>query len=176
MNRKLKRNASVAFDIGMLIGALWLMASICHGQTPTPTPDPKPDYYVTISNEGWAEAEVRVFNFTEEHWLGRVKVKKWAEVLGRLHTDTLNDKRHLALNGVAAVVAGADGGREHSIASELDIVTYEEGKNQKGVITLTIEQGTGFAILKDATKGNIYLAEIMTISPEKLKEAISVKP
>src|SRR4030095_3651527 len=83
--------------------------------------------------------------------LGRVKVADWAEMLGRPMQKSGNDLRHLAVNAVAAVVAG-NGGREHTIEPHAGIITIDESKtrsNENLYPVVTLERGTAFAIIRD---------------------------
>ena len=79
----------------------------------------KPSFTVIIS-DSW----IQVLGDKQEP-LGRIKTEDWAELLNRSLPVTRDDRRHFALNAVAALVAG-DGGREHTVDPQLQIVTAEE--------------------------------------------------
>jgi hypothetical protein len=101
--------------------------------------------------------------------LGRVKVADWAEMLGRPMPKIGNDLRHLAVNAVAAVVAG-NGGREHTIEPHAGIITIDESKtrsNENLYPVVTLERGTAFAIIRDTYTKSGYRAEIIAFPVDK---------
>jgi hypothetical protein len=55
-------------------------------------------------------------------------------------------------------------------APDLPIVTVEES-NQSNPATLTIEQGSAFAILRDKQEGDRYYAQIKMFSPSEMRDA-----
>jgi hypothetical protein len=89
---------------------------------------------------------------------------------------TRDDRRHFALNCVAAFIAG-DGGRNNIVNEKMRVVTLDEAKANGGAATLTIEEGVGFGILHDTyePKTRNYSAEILMIAPDALRKAMGVK-
>jgi hypothetical protein len=126
-------------------------------------------WFTVVIDEGW----ILVCNDKHEE-LGSMKTEDVAEFLDRELPVTQNDRRHFALNAVAAWVAG-NGGREHIVNPREQIVTLDEAHKNGTAKTLTIEQGVGFGILRDSEpKAKMYRAQIMMIAPEKLKAATPI--
>ena len=99
----------------------------------------------------------------------RVKCSVWAKGVNQPLPTTRDERRHFALDIVAAAVAG-NGGREQTTAPDLPVITVKEGGgSRRNAITLTIEHGTGFAILADMDQRDFYYAQIMVIPPDELK-------
>jgi hypothetical protein len=101
--------------------------------------------------------------------LARIKVADWAYMLGRPMPRIGNDLRHLALNAVAAVVAG-HGEREHTVQPDAHISTIEESKvpsTQNLYPVVTIEHRMGFAIVRDTYTKSGYRAEIIAFPVNK---------
>ncbi len=117
----------------------------------------KPWFYVEMS-DGW----MRVYSIGEPHWVARVKTKDWAKALQRPVPVTKDDRRHFALNLIAAAIAGDDGSREHSTDPNIRMVTLEEARKNGQPSTATIERGTCFGILRDSDpKAEVYRADII---------------
>ena len=109
--------------------------------------------------------------------LGAVEFGKWVQLYDdmTMWSDTLDNQRHIALDAVAAVVAG-DGGREHTVDPFSEVITVEESRskgNERYPITLTMEGGMAFAILRDSKQTNPYRAQIIRFTAEELQAAQS---
>lgn len=75
---------------------------------------------------------------------------------------TKDDRRHFALNLIAAAIAGDDGTRDHTTDPDVRIVTLEEARQNGQPSTVTIERGTCFGILRDSDpKAVVYRAYII---------------
>jgi argininosuccinate synthase len=124
----------------------------------------KPSYYVEIS-DGW----MKVYAVEgETHWLARVKTDVWAKALERPMPKTKDDRRHFALNLVAAAIAG-DGEREKSTTDpDVRMVSVEESRQNGQPGTVTIERGICFSILRDSDpKERVYRAYIIMFTLPK---------
>jgi hypothetical protein len=104
-----------------------------------------------------------------EFAFAKIKCAKWAKAVNQPLPTTQDQMRHFALDIAAAAVAG-HGGREHTTDPDRRIVTFEESDGSVGnPTTLTIERGSGFAILRDKQEGDVYSAQIIMIAPDELK-------
>jgi hypothetical protein len=129
--------------------------------------EPKAAYSVIIAN-GWIEVRS-----TQETPLtyDKMALEDWAYFLGYTLPLSLDDVRHLTLNAVAAVMVGG-GSREHIVDPEQQIITFDEA-GQSCPVTLTIEHGIGFAILRDTPPTlRSYRADIIVIDADKIKKAL----
>jgi hypothetical protein len=136
------------------------------GATPAPGSG-KPSYtvsYTVMITDGWisvGDADGETF--------GKIKCADWAKALNQPLPTTRDERRHFALDIIAAAVAG-DGGREHITAPDLPVITVKESDGSVGTAArLTIEHGSGFAILVDTDQHGFYYAEIIMITPDELK-------
>lgn len=138
------------------------------GATPTPGSGgsaKKPSYTVVI-----ADGFVYVCDGDNvEFAFARIECAKWAKAVNQPLPTTRDEMRHFALDIVAAAIAG-HGGREHTTDPDSRIVTFEESDGSiRMAATLTIENGSGFAILRDKQEGDRYYAKIIMITPDELK-------
>jgi hypothetical protein len=83
--------------------------------------------------------------------------------------------RHIALDAIAAVIAG-HGNRENIVDPLAKVATADEAGTEKDPLTMTMEAGQLFAILRDSFKacgetchGKRYRAEIVRYTAEEVK-------
>jgi hypothetical protein len=82
------------------------------------------------------------------------------EKFGVTTASTQDKLRHVALDTVAAVVAG-NGGREHTVDPNSPVYTLADREAKKATyITATFEHGLVFVILSDIRAGGRYEAKI----------------
>jgi hypothetical protein len=136
-----------------------------------PKPGEQKPWFTVIISDGW----IQVLGDNHE-LLGSMKTEQWAAALDRTLPVTRNDRRHFALNAVAAFITAdgaSKGGREHTIDPHEQIVTLDESEASAKAVTATIEQGVGFAILRDIEpKAKTYRAQIIMIPPDAIRQAM----
>jgi hypothetical protein len=148
----------------------------CKGEAETPKP--KPQFILVIEDEF-----IKICDDKGDD-LGRVTVDTFRDLYAIptfQHPFTQDALRHFALDAVAAFVAGG-GYRDHSVDPDTYVMTYDESNargNEHRPITITIEQGTGFAMLRDSLKpcgetckGIRYRAEIYMIDSKAIQQAM----
>jgi hypothetical protein len=132
-------------------------------------PVEQPNFTVVLV-DGW----IMVYRGYGVELLGNIETQVFADYLGRPLPVTRDDRRHIALNAVAAWVTG-DGryrGREHFVNPNTKIVTVEEA-GQGLIPTLTVERGVGFGILRDTPPTtDMYYAEIKMIDAKAMAQAV----
>jgi hypothetical protein len=155
-----------------LIVALCLSAATLFGGD---KPKTKPDFILVIEDgiikvcdqKGDDLVTVGFHDFLNSYEDGRT-------FFGR---DLRDATRHVALDALAAAVAG-NGTRSTTVDPLTQIVTVDES-NAAHPISITIEDGVGFYMLRDSDKpcgdnckeGHRYRAEIMMISREEMAKA-----
>jgi hypothetical protein len=123
--------------------------------------------------------------------LGIIEIEKWRALSAEQRANgnwypvfawpfTQDTLRHFALDAVAALVSD---GREHTVDPHVYVTTYDESNtrgNAQHPITITIERGTGFAMLRDSLKpcgetckGIRYRAEITMIDSKAMEQALA---
>jgi hypothetical protein len=136
----------------LLIAGLALVVIASAGAAP-----PTPQFRVTVES-----GHIVVTDAKNGAYMGGTTFEKF----GVTSTSTQDKLRHVALDTVAAVVAG-NGSRQHTVAPDMPVYTVAEVKENKAPMpTATLEHGFVFVLLSDTQTNGRYEALVYMSKPE----------